>query len=209
MVGLKGKTACISRNGRGGLGGALRQLLIREGVQIIEDSEYPPAVDFAICTTGRMIIRDAGMVEEKVLDDLYLANYRFPRLFTERHVAAMRVGGKGGLILHLGSNSAKYGAPGVEDYSAFKAALWKYVELRGRSVRQAGIRLCVLNLGAVDTGFWEKVKLDADPQLSASIIPDPEKALSPQEVASSVLAILSLPERITIKDALMVSVDYQ
>ena len=209
MVGLTGKTACISRNGRGGIGSALRQSLIEAGVNVIDDTEQPPAVDFAICTTGKMVIREAGQVDDKELDELYVANYKYPRLFTERHVGAMRQAGKSGLILHLGSNSARYGAAGVEDYSAFKAALCKYVELRGRSVREDGIRLSVLNLGAVDTIFWDKVKTSADSRLTQSIIPKSEKALSAKEVATSVLAILAMPERMTIKDALMVSVDYQ
>ena len=209
MVGLTGKIACISRNGRGGIGSVLRQVLLEAGVQVIDDCDRPPAVDYAICTTGKMVICEAGQVDDKGLDDLYVANYKYPRQFTERHVRAMREAGKPGLILHLGSNSARYGAVGVEDYSAFKAALWKYVELRGRSVRDEGIRLSVLNLGAVDTIFWEKVKRSADPVLTQSIIPKPEKALTANEVAATVLAILTLPDRMTIKDALMVSVDYQ
>ena len=209
MVRLTGKTACISRNGRGGIGSVIRQSLIDFGVNVIDDSECPPAVGFAICTTGKMVIREAGEIEDKELDELYVANYQYPRQFTERHVRAMRQAGKSGMILHLGSNSARYGAAGVEDYSAFKAALGKYVELRGRSVREDGIRLSVLNLGAVNTVFWEKVKNSADAKLTQSIIPKPEKALSAHEVAESVLAILAMPERMTIKDALMVSIDYQ
>jgi len=209
MVRLTGKTACLSRNGRGGIGSELRRLLIDAGVNVIDDSECPPAVDFAICTTGKMVIREAGQIHENELDELYVANYRYPRQFTERHVTAMRQAKKSGLILHLGSNSARYGAAGVEDYSAFKVALCKYVELRARSIREDGIRLSILNLGAVNTIFWEKVRTSADPTLTQSIIPKPDKALSANDVATSVLAILGMPERMTIKDALMVSVDYQ
>ncbi len=209
MVGLEGKTACLSRNGRGGIGTALRQLLLEAGVEIVDDSDDPSCVDFAICTAGKMIIREAGDVNEKELDELYTANYKYPRQFTERHIHAMRQAKKSGLILHLGSNSARYGASGVEDYSGFKAALCKYLELRGRSVREDGIRLSILNLGAVDTVFWEKVRMTADPKLTQSIIPNPEKALTAQEVTATVLSILAMPERMTIKDALMVSVDYQ
>lgn len=209
MAGLAGKTACLSWNGRGGIGSALREALLQAGVAVIEDHDSPPAVDFAICTAGKMIIQDAGNVEAGVIDDLYEANYKFPRLFTERHIKAMKTSGKSGLILHLGSNSARYGAVGVEDYSALKAALMKYVELRGRSVRELGIRLSILNLGAVDTIFWEKVRATADPALTTSIVPQSEKALTAQEVADLVVAILQMPERVTIKDALVVSVDYQ
>lgn len=209
MVGLKGKRACLSGNGRGALGSALRTALLEAGVKIVEDSAKPEAVDFALCTTGRMLIRDAGKINEAELDGLYESNYRLPRLFTERHIAAMRTGGRRGLILHLGSNASRYGNAGAEDYSAFKAALVKYLELRGRSVRDSGVRLCVLNLGAVDTGFWGKVGGTADPELARQIMPDADKALRIAEVVETALAVLSLPERVALKDALIVSTDYQ
>lgn len=209
MVGLGGKFVCLSNNGRGGIGNVLYQELLRAGAIIVNETPIPFAVDFAICTVGKMLIREAGSISESDIDDLYTANYRYPRLFTERHIRAMKMAEKGGLILHIGSNAARYGNTGADDYAAFKAALAKYLELRGRSVRQYGIRLSVLNLGAVHTSFWQKVAQSADPELARGIIPDPEKALTAQEVAAVVLAVLQMPERVVIKDALVVSMDYQ
>ncbi len=209
MARLSGKTACLSNNGRGGIGSALRQALLKEGASLVEDLATPSAVDFAICTVGKMLIRDAGAVQVPELDDLYVANYKYPRLFTERHISAMKGAKRGGLILHIGSNAARYGNIGADDYAAFKAALAKYMELRGRSVRAYGIRMCVLNLGAVDTEFWRKVAQTADVELAKQIIPNPEKALSVQEVADVVLAVLQMPERVVLNDALVVSVEYQ
>ena len=210
MVGLRGKLVCLSNNGRGDIGNALRQELLLAKVVLVDDTlPIPPAVDFAICTVGKMIIRDAGAISESEVDDLYAANYKIPRLFTERHIKAMKREKKKGMILHIGSNAARYGNTGADDYAAFKAALAKYIELRGRSVRQYGIRLSVLNLGGVDTGFWQKVAQTADKELAKQIMPDPEKALTAQEVAAVVLAVLQMPERVVIKDALIMSVDYQ
>lgn len=209
MVGLKGKSVCLSNNGRGGIGGVLRQELLVAGAILIDDVATIPAVDFAICTVGKMLIRDAGSISESEVDDLFIANYKCPRSFTERHIEAMKAAKKGGLILHIGSNAARYGNTGADDYAAFKAALAKYLELRGRSVRQSGIRLSVLNLGGVNTGFWQKVAKTADLELAKGIMPDPEKALTAQEVAAVVLAVLQMPERVVIKDALVVSTDYQ
>lgn len=191
------------------MGSALRQELLRAKAILVADTPVPFAVDFAICTVGKMLIRDAGAISESEVDDLYAANYKIPRLFTERHIRAMRTAEKGGLILHIGSNAARYGNAGADDYAAFKAALAKYVELRGRSVRQYGIRLSVLNLGGVDTSFWQKVAQTADPELAKQIMPDPAKALTAQEAAAVVLAVLQMPERVTVKDALVVSVEYQ
>lgn len=209
MAGLVGKSFCLSNNGRGAIGSALSEELLQAGALLVNDTVAPAAADFAICTVGKMLIRDAGSISEEEIKDLFHANYLYPRLFTERHIRAMQATKKKGLILHIGSNSARYGAAGVEDYSAFKAALNKYIELRGRTVRQDGIRLSILNLGGVDTGFWKKVLKTADLELAQNIVPNPAKALTAKEVAQVVVAILQMPERVTIKDALIVSVDYQ
>ncbi len=209
MVGIRGKLICLSNNGRGGIGGALRQLFLEKGANLTEDTATPEPVDFAICTVGKMIIKEAGLINETELEQLYAANYQYGRLFTERHIRSMKAAKKKGLILHIGSNASRYGNTGAEDYAAFKAALAKYLELRGRSVREYGIRLSLLNLGAVNTEFWGKVAKTADANLAKQIIPQPEKALTAQEIAEVVLAILTFPERVVIKDALVVSVDYQ
>jgi NADP-dependent 3-hydroxy acid dehydrogenase YdfG len=209
MAGLEGKKICLSGNGRGSIGKALHQALATAGGIFIDDGSAPPAVDFAICTVGKMLIRDAGHLDPMEVDALYESNYKIPRLFTERHIQSMKKAGKGGLILHLGSNASRYGNPGAEDYAAFKAALVKYVELRGRQVRDFGIRLSVLNLGAVDSEFWDKVEKTADREMARQIIPDRKKALSVQEAVQVILGLLQMPARVVIKDALVLSVDYQ
>lgn len=209
MVGLKGKTACLSRNGRGGIGTMVRESLTRAGVTILEDCESPDAVDFAICTAGKMFVRDPGTLSEDDIYQLYDANYLFPRKFTERHIQAMRVGKKSGIILHVGSNASRYGNLGAADYAAMKAGLAKYLELRGQSVRGDGIRLSLINLGAVASEFWEKVCKTADPVLLKTIMPAPEKALTLEEVSEMILAVLQMPSRLVMKDALVLSADYQ
>ncbi len=209
MVGLAGKSACLSRNGRGGIGSVLRSSLIEAGVTLVADTETPPAVHFAICTAGKMLVRDPGELEEAEVQQLYEANYLYPRLFTERHIRSMRQVGRGGVILHIGSNAARYGNVGAADYAAMKSALGKYLELRGRSVRGDGIRLSLMNVGAVATEFWEKVAKTADQGLLSEIRPASDKALTPGEVSDMLLAVLQMPERLVMKEALVLSVDYQ
>lgn len=209
MVGLAGKTACLSRNGKGGIGSMLRQALIRENVTVLQDTDNPEAVDFAICTAGKMFVRDPRALSADEIHQLYDANYFFPRQFTERHIQAMRQAKKEGLILHVGSNAARYGNLGAADYAAMKAGLAKYLELRGQSVRNDGIRLCLINLGAVASEFWDKVCKTADPALLQTIMPKAEKALTLEDVTDMVLGILGMPQRVVIKDALVLSTDYQ
>jgi NADP-dependent 3-hydroxy acid dehydrogenase YdfG len=209
MVGLKGKTVCLSGNGRGGIGSALRRALQAAGAILVDDEPETRGVDFAICTVGKMLIRDAGRLDPPEVDALYEANYKIPRLFSERHIHAMKNAGNGGLILHLGSVAARYGNPGAEDYAAFKAALGKYLELRARQVRDFGIRISLLNLGAVDTEFWDKVEKTADRELARQIIPDRKKALSVQEAVQVILGVLQMPAGVAVRDALVVSRSYQ
>ncbi|RMH08881.1 MAG: SDR family NAD(P)-dependent oxidoreductase [Nitrospirae bacterium] len=209
MVGLKGKTACLSRNGRGGIGTALRNALTEAGVTLFDDTDPACPVDFAICTAGKMFVCDPGELQSSDVRQLYEANFFYPRVFMERHIRAMRTARKQGVILHIGSNAARYGNGGAADYAAMKAALAKYVELRGKSVRNDGIRLSLINVGAVATEFWNKVRKTADPELLSDIMPTPAKALTADEVADLVLMVLQLPERVVLKDALVVSVDYQ
>ncbi|GEM_PF-2578155 len=209
MVGLEGQTACLSRNGRGGIGSVLREALIRNGVTLVDDTETPDPVDFAICTAGKMFVRDPGLLDEDEIYQLYDANYLFPRKFTERHIQAMRRANKSGIILHVGSNASRYGNLGAADYAAMKAGLAKYLELRGQSVRGDGIRLSLINLGAVASEFWDKVCRTADPSLLKTIMPLPEKALTVEEVSDMILAVLRMPSRLVMKDALVLSVDFQ
>lgn len=211
MAELAGRRVCLSGNGRGAIAAGLRKRLTSLGVVWVDDvpdGPQPPA-DIALCTSGRLLIRDAAHVAPEDVDRLYDANYRYPRLFLERHVAAMRASGVAGHIVLLGSNAALYGNVGAEDYAACKAALRKYVEIRGRSLREAGIRLTLLNFGAVATAFWDKATADADPALLGAICPDRDRALTVDEAVETVLAILQVPPRVVVKEALVVSVAYQ
>lgn len=166
------------------------------------------APDVAICTYGRLVINHAAMLTHEPAA-LVESNYLQPRRFVERVIVAMRNAQKPGLIIMLGSNAARYGNVGAEDYAAQKAALRKYLELRGHTARVDGIRICHLGLGAVNTAFWEKACEHAHPSDVRAIRPDPEKALTPEEVAMTVQAIIELPPRVSISDMLMTSVDYQ
>lgn len=177
------------------------------------DLEQTTAVDItadvAVCTTGRMLIRDPALVDPAEVDDLYRGNYLLPRCFTERHIAAMRRDHQPGLIIHLGSNAAWYGNVGAEDYGAFKSALRKYLELRARNVRTDGIRISCLGFGGVAGPFWDKALSGADPAWAASIVPGTRAPLTLADAAAVVVAIMKLPPRVTIRDALIVAVDYQ
>lgn len=209
---------CMSGDGQGHMARAIMKALVDTGdpYQFVQDAQNledtaanVESVDVAVCTTGRMLIRDPALVTPEELAYLYRGNYLLPRCFTERHIKAMKRDGRKGLILHLGSNAAWYGNIGAEDYAAFKSALRKYLELRGRAVRDAGIRISCLGFGGIDTGFWVKATAGADPAIAASIVPGTREPLSAEDAAALVVATIKLPARLVLRDALAVAVDYQ
>ena len=102
------------------------------------------------------------------------------------------------------------GKPYAEDYAAFKCALAKYLEVRGATVKEYGIRLCCLNLGGVATdNFWATAAGDMPEPIVNTLKPDFIKALLPADVVATVRAIIKLPPNVAVKDALVVATAYQ
>ncbi len=190
---------CFSGDGQGEVAAAIRTRLVALGKGFVKFTEdltdkgwQRDVADVAICTTGRMLIREPAALTEQDLDGLCFGNYLYPRRFTETHILAMKAENVRGLIIHLGSNAAWYGNVGAEDYAAFKSALRKY-----------------LGFGGIDTAFWKKATAGADPELCKTIVPGARKPLTADEAAAVVVATILLPENVVIRDALVVSTEYQ
>lgn len=215
---VKTMKICLSGNCQGSIAKAILKSLIHadEHYEFVDDDPIESyaanteSVDVAICTTGRTLIRDTGEVTTQERDYLYRGNFLLPVAFTERHIKAMRRDNRRGLIIHLGSNAGWYGNTGAVDYAVFKTALRKYLELRGREVRDFGIRMSLLGFGGVDTeSFWSKATAGADPALTKTIVAGSRKPLTADEAAAVVLAAIRLPPNVVLRDALIVSTDYQ
>ena len=164
-------------------------------------------VDIAICTSGRMLIQHPQTVWESAVAEMLHLNYIIPRVFTEYMLAA---GEK--LVIHIGSNSARYGKSYAEDYAAAKSALAKYCEIRGAlASKENGARITYINLGGVNNVFWDHVcgAPGFDSDVAANLIPAEGKGLTNAEVAELVLAICLLPENVCVKDLLVVAKAYQ
>lgn len=206
---------CLSGDGQGELAAAIRERL--KGAEWIHDANNlrscepnPQSADIAICTTGRMRIRDAATVSYKDVALDMESNYFLPRAFTERHIAAMRKWGVRGLIIHIGSNAPWYGNVGAEEYAAGKTALRKYLELRAKDVKTSGIRISLPGFAGISTrNFWNKAVEYAPAALAAPIVAGNRTPLTPDEVAQVIVAIIMLPPNVCLRDGLFTSVDYQ
>lgn len=200
----------------GSIGRAIMKRLRRDG-HSVSDYEFFQAkcnVDVAICTSGKMVIahpmeimKGSVLLKGSVLERMFQFNYLEPRIFTEW---ALCSGAK--LVIHIGSNSARYGKSGAEDYAALKAALWKYCELRGKlAARESGARICCINLGGVVNSFWDNVLRNSDRKIAEEqqMVPERGKGLTDDDVAELVAAIVRLPDNIAVKDLLVVGTQYQ
>lgn len=217
---------CFSGNGQGAVAAAIRAKMDsanfceRTAVDGPVDMPYEFVLDaprtgpqqpcdVAICTTGAMRIRRAEDVDNVEEAYLYNGNYLWPKMFTERHIEAMRASQTHGLIIHIGSNAAWYGNVHAEGYAAYKTALRKYLELRGRMAKGYGIRISLLGFGGIEGPFWDKATAGVSSELTKGIVSGDRRMLSLDEAATVVMATIRLPDNICVRDALIVSTDYQ
>ena len=205
---------CFSGNGQGALAAAIREQMgwvnevLPDRFEFVDDDACHVA-DIAISTTGGMLIREAQEILPTEHKRLYEGNFLLPRQFTERHVRLMVRHQKPGLIIHIGSNAAWYGNINAEDYAAFKTALRKYLELRARDVKQHGIRISLLGFGGIEGPFWEKATAGSSPAARQGIVSGTRKMLTLHEAAQVVMSTIQLPPNVCVRDALIVSTDYQ
>ena len=208
-----GLKVVLSGNGQGAIASALRTVYALAGASFVDDAADATSLvaaftsDVALCTTGRLRLKDIRHVYPLEIDDTYRSNYLHPRCFCERHLRTMEIAGTGTVVV-LGSNAALGGQADAEDYAAMKAALRLYCHLRGRTSRARGVRLIHVTLGAVASPFWEKAT-HGRPANWPDLAPDPRKALTPREVAEAIAAVVALPAHVTVKDLHLVSTDYQ
>lgn len=205
-----GLQVLISGTGKSQIGQAIANELttycqVYFDIDELEDSKNV-IPDIAICVSGDMHVGPPEDVTQDVLRRMTERIYMYPRMFIEDCISRMQEYNINGLVIIIGSIAAKYGNVYAEDYAALKAALGKYIELRGRTVRESGIALTLLNLGAVNTQFWDGI----DTQYADKIKPsDMSTALSPEDVASLVASIIDLPAGLVIKDATVVGTRFQ
>jgi len=198
------KTVCMSGDGNGDIAHNLASELEESGIKVYFSGRNNWAMveaDCAICTSGMIRICEPGSISIAGFENTTEANYSYPVRFIESAIN-LRIPH----IIVFGSNSAKYGSANAIEYSATKAAIMKYVELRGALVRDMGIKLSILNFGGIDSWFWNDYR---DDPLAKNIVPDPARALTVAEVVQTVIAIMRLPDNVVIKDATIVSKGYQ
>lgn len=124
-------------------------------------------------------------------------NLNGPFLCTHAALPAMRAQG-GGTLIHIGSVAARRVSPvSGAAYTAAKAGLAGFSAAVNAEERSRGIRSSVITLGMTDTPLMEQ----------RPTVPSAEeraRSLRPEDVASAVLFIASLPAHALIEELVLV-----
>lgn len=200
----------ISGQGRSGIGRELRAAGQSYGYRVVSESEWDheEPIAIAVCLYGSMVVDYTERVKPEELEQMVYTNYVNARGFSEMMIDHWLSNKRRGYLIIVGSIAARYGNPGAVDYAAMKAAINKYAELRGREVRNNKIRITVVNFGGVNSSFWREAERWPE-DVRKNVMPDPSKALEAIDAAEYLLSLFSLPERVVVKDCIVVSQEYQ
>lgn len=165
---------------------------------ITKDNDVARLFDEAFAQTKRLdiLVNNAGMgifkpVKELTVSDfdtMWNLNMRALFLCTQRVVKIMEKQ-KGGIIVNVSSLAGKNAFLGGAGYAATKWALMGFSKCLMLEVREQNIRVITICPGSVDTSFSHP----QDPSKA-------EKILSPQDIADTLLAAISLPERAMVSE---------
>lgn len=98
-----------------------------------------------------------------------------------------------GTIVNVGSVAGRKAFPGNGAYSASKFGVRGLHEVLLEELRGTGVRATLLEPAATNTGIWDPLDPDSDPDL-----PDRETMLRPSDVADAVLFLVTRPEGVEI-----------
>ena len=98
-----------------------------------------------------------------------------------------------GLVVNVGSVAGWKAFPDNAAYSASKYGLRGFHDVLLEELRGTGVRACLLEPGAVDTGLWDPLDPDSAPHL-----PDRAEMLRPEDVARAVGFVAGLPSSVAV-----------
>jgi 3-oxoacyl-[acyl-carrier protein] reductase len=145
-----------------------------------------------------VLVNNAGVLIGKTLEDLTLedwdatmaTNVRSLFLVTRRVLPGMR-NRRRGTIVNIASVSGKFGFIGGTAYAASKHAVMGFSRSLLLETRRDGVRVVAICPGSVATGM-----LRDQPLLPV----EPERILTPEDVAQSILLAVRLPERALVNE---------
>lgn len=145
-------------------------------------------IDILVNNAGMGIFKPVKELTAPDFDAMWNLNMRALFLCTQRAVKIMEKQ-KGGVIVNVSSLAGKNAFLGGAGYAATKWALMGFSKCLMLEVREHNIRVITICPGSVDTSFSHP----HDPSKA-------EKILQPQDVADTLLAAITLPERAMVSE---------
>lgn len=120
-------------------------------------------------------------------DEQYRTNLRAPYLLTQRLLTALRR--RGGDIVFINSTQGAAAGAELSQYAATRHGLKAFADSLREEVNADGVRVLTLYLGRTATPLQERIFAQEGRRYQ------PEKLMQPEDVATMVAAVLSLPRR--------------
>lgn len=157
---------------------------------LVEGSGAPP--DIVVNSAGVFGIRP--LAEETVMgfDAQIEVNLKAPFLVIRALLPAMLERGSG-IFVNVGSVSGYRAFPGNGAYSASKFGLRGLHEVLVEELRGTGVQATLIDPSATDTGLWDPLNPDQDPNL-----PSRAEMLQAEDVAEAVLFAVTRPQGVGI-----------
>lgn len=158
--------------------------------ELTEAAGRPP--DIVVNAAGAFGI--APLTEETVksFDAQLAVNLRAPFLVIRTLLPAMIQRGEG-TIVNIGSVAGRKAFPENGAYSASKFGLRGLHEVLVEELRGSGVRATLVEPAATDTGLWDPLDPDENPDL-----PDRDEMLAVDDVAQAVLFAVTRPSGVTL-----------
>ncbi len=148
--------------------------------------------DIVVNAAGVFGVRPCATETVRSFDEHLRINVRGPFLVVRSLLPAMLERGSG-VVVNVGSVAGRRAFAGNGSYSASKFALRGLHEVLLEEIRGSGVRASLVEPAATDTGLWDPLNPDADPNL-----PDRADMLDPQDVADAVLFVVTRPPGVAI-----------
>lgn len=157
----------------------------------LQESEGGPP-DVVVNAAGVFDLAPLAETPVRMFDRNLALNLRGPFLVLRALLPAVLERGSGTLVT-VGSVSGRRAFPANGAYAASKFGLRGLHEVLVEELRGTGVRATLVEPAATDTGIWDPMDPDGDPDL-----PDREAMLQPGDVAEAVAFAVTRPDHVRI-----------
>ncbi|MBU6147450.1 MAG: SDR family NAD(P)-dependent oxidoreductase [Actinomycetales bacterium] len=159
-------------------------------------------IDLAVANAGMGIIGPVAEADPQTWAAMMQVNYLGTAHLIRAVLPDMLARGHGDISAIVSAGGTR-GYPNWSGYCASKHAVMGFLECLSQEVTSKGVRVGALCPGGVDTPFWD----DLNEDLYTAGSSERERLMSPDDVAAMLLAQVTLPRGLLLKQALFFPVN--